>query len=75
MGKWQSFLLVTIIGAIIWFIPVPAGLKPQAWHLLAIFVATIIGIILNLVLPKESEGLALDAPEFTGELAEEAAEG
>ncbi len=47
MGKWQSFLLVTLIGAIIWFIPVPAGLKPQAWHLLAIFVATIIGIILQ----------------------------
>ena len=47
MGKWKSFLLVTIIGAIIWLIPVPAGLKPQAWHLLAIFVATIIGIILQ----------------------------
>jgi DASS family divalent anion:Na+ symporter len=47
MGKWKSFLLVTIIGAAIWFVPVPAGLKPQAWHLLAIFVATIIGIILN----------------------------
>lgn len=47
MGKWQSFLLVTVIGAIIWFIPVPAGLKPQAWQLLAIFVATIIGIILQ----------------------------
>lgn len=36
--------------------------------------ATVIGIILNLVLPRESEGLALDAPDFTGELAEEAAE-
>ncbi len=47
MGKWKSFLLVMLIGAAIWFVPVPAGLKPQAWHLLAIFVATIIGIILN----------------------------
>jgi len=47
MRKWQSFLTVTIIGLILWFIPVPTGLKPQAWHLLAIFVATIIGIILQ----------------------------
>ena len=47
MGKWKSFLLVTAIGAAIWFMPVPAGLKPQAWHLLAIFIATIIGIILQ----------------------------
>ena len=47
MSKWKSFLLVTIIGAVIWFLPVPTGLKPQAWHLLAIFVATIIGIILQ----------------------------
>ena len=47
MGKLTSFIAVTILGAIIWFIPVPAGLKPQAWHLLAIFVATIVGIIMN----------------------------
>src|SRR5215831_15661397 len=31
----------------IWFIPVPAGLKANAWHLFAIFIATIIGIILK----------------------------
>ena len=47
MGKLKSFLLVTILGAIIWFLPIPAGLKPQAWHLLAIFVATIVGVILQ----------------------------
>src|SRR5665647_1819157 len=47
MGKWKSFLLVTVLGAIIWFIPVPAGVKPQAWHLLAIFVATIVGVVLQ----------------------------
>jgi uracil permease len=36
--------------------------------------ATFIGIILNLILPKESEGIATDAPDFTGTLQEEAAE-
>lgn len=40
-------LLTILVGAIIWFIPVPTGLKPQAWHLFAIFVATIFGFILQ----------------------------
>ena len=40
-------LIVVIIGLIIWFSPVPAGVKKEAWHLLAIFVATIIGLILT----------------------------
>lgn len=47
MSKLKSFLAILVIGALIWLIPVPAGLKPQAWHLLAIFVATIIGIIMS----------------------------
>ena len=34
------------LGLIIWFvIPVPAGVTPNAWHLLALFVATIAAII------------------------------
>ena len=34
------------IGLVIWFvIPVPAGVAPNAWHLLALFVATIAAII------------------------------
>lgn len=36
--------------------------------------ATLLGIILNLVLPHESKGLAVDSPDFSGELQEEAAE-
>ena len=35
------------MGAAIWFAPVPDGVKPAAWKLLAIFVATIIGFILR----------------------------
>ncbi|MHB1016293.1 MAG: solute carrier family 23 protein [Coriobacteriia bacterium] len=35
--------------------------------------ATFLGIILNLILPAESKGLALDSPDFSGELQEEAA--
>lgn len=35
------------IGAAIWVIPTPAGLESHAWHLFALFVATIVAIILN----------------------------
>ncbi len=35
--------------------------------------ATFVGIILNLILPAESEGLALDAPSFVAEQQAEAA--
>jgi divalent anion:Na+ symporter, DASS family len=39
-------LIVCAIGLLIWFvIPVPQGVAPQAWHLLALFVATIAAII------------------------------
>jgi len=46
-GRIVRGLIVVIIGLIIWFSPVPAGVKKEAWHLLAIFVATIIGLILT----------------------------
>ncbi|TDB39064.1 MAG: uracil permease [Actinobacteria bacterium] len=35
--------------------------------------ATLLGIILNLILPKESEGLMVESPDFSGELQAEAA--
>lgn len=41
-------LLITIgIGVVLWFVPPPAGVEIAAWHLLAIFVATIVGLILK----------------------------
>lgn len=35
------------VGILIWLLPVPAGLKASAWQLFAIFVATILGFILQ----------------------------
>ena len=40
-------IIVIIIGLIIWYSPVPAGVKKEAWQLLAIFAATIFGLILT----------------------------
>lgn len=43
----RNGLIAIAVGLIIWFLPVPAGLKLPAWHLFAIFVATILGFILQ----------------------------
>nr|WP_235863303.1 anion permease [Ureibacillus sinduriensis] len=45
--KIIPLLVVILIGAVIWLIPPPGGLQVQAWHLFAIFVATIIGLIIK----------------------------
>lgn len=34
-----------LVGCGLWMIPVPDGIKPEAWQLFSIFVATIVGII------------------------------
>jgi DASS family divalent anion:Na+ symporter len=35
------------IGLVLWWLPAPEGVTPEAWHLFAIFVATIVGIVLE----------------------------
>ena len=48
MNKKQRNALITIaIGAAIWFAPVPAGVTVVAWHLAAVFIATVVGFILQ----------------------------
>ncbi|MGM8897420.1 MULTISPECIES: anion permease [unclassified Psychrobacter] len=38
--------IAVLVGLIIWFvIPVPTGVTPEAWHMLALFIATIVAII------------------------------
>lgn len=39
--------ITLIVGLAIWFCPIPEGVTPEAWHLFAIFVGTIVGIILK----------------------------
>lgn len=40
-------LICILIGGIIWFSPIPEDIKPAAWHLLAVFTATIVAFILQ----------------------------
>ncbi|MBF7090400.1 anion permease [Flavobacterium sp. ALJ2] len=45
--KIPQTLITFAIGIALWIIPAPEGVKEEAWHLFAIFVATILGIILK----------------------------
>lgn len=62
MSNVMRGLIVLAIGAAIWFFPVPTGLKPEAWHLVAIFVSTILGFILQ---PLPIGALAFLSVTFT----------
>lgn len=43
----KKWLIVLASGLLVYMIPVPAGVKPVAWNLLAVFVGTIIGCIIQ----------------------------
>ena len=58
-----------LVAVILWIVPVPAGVTDRAWHLFALFFATIIGLILQ-PLPMGAVVLAgLTATMATGTLA------
>jgi DASS family divalent anion:Na+ symporter len=49
-SAWSSGIRFGIplgLAVVIWFLPPPEGVTTQAWHLFAIFVATIVGIMLE----------------------------
>ncbi|MBQ9364192.1 MAG: anion permease [Schwartzia sp.] len=63
----QKGVFTIAVGLILWFLPavmaLPAGLTIKAWHMFAIFVATIIGFILH---PLPIGAIALIAVGVTG---------
>jgi DASS family divalent anion:Na+ symporter len=50
--------LVFAVGILLWFVPNPEGVTPKAWHLFAIFVATLVGLV--------SKPLPMGAMALTG---------
>lgn len=54
--KWFALVLPFLIGVIIWIFPLPTGIDQRAWHLLAIFVATIVGLVVK-PLPMAAVGM------------------
>ncbi len=45
--RWFRYLVPLTVTSAFWFIPPPAGVDPDGMHLLAIFIGTIVGIILK----------------------------
>lgn len=45
MKKNLGFLITIAIGLVLWFSPIPQGVTAEAWHVLAVMVATIAGFI------------------------------
>jgi divalent anion:Na+ symporter, DASS family len=72
-GEAIGLLSVLIVGTLIWFIPPPAGVQPKAWHLLAIFVATIVGLIIKPLPMGAIAILGIVATAITGTLSIEQA--
>ena len=42
-----KLFLPLVVLLILWFIPAPEGLNPNAWHFLAIFFAVVVGLIIE----------------------------
>jgi len=66
----SSVVLVLGIGMEVGEIKIPVG----EYTIPGMALAALVGVLLNLILPPESKGLAVDSPDFRGELQEEAAE-
>jgi DASS family divalent anion:Na+ symporter len=57
------------VALVIWFVPPPGNLTPQAWHLFAIFGATILSVVIGAFPILTASVLALAAAVLTGTLA------
>ena len=69
--RWSSCVRLCLavgLGVVIWCIPAPEGVKPEAWHLLAIFVATIVAIVLEPLPMAAVAVLGITATALTGTL-------
>jgi len=61
--------IILVATLAIWFVPAPEGVDPRGMHMLAIFVGTILGLILQ-PLPTPSVALVgLGAAMITGTMA------
>jgi DASS family divalent anion:Na+ symporter len=65
--------VMLVVGVIIWFIPAPEGLTEQAWRLFAIFITTILAVMVKAMPIFTASILAMVAAIFTGVLTPEQA--
>jgi len=44
---WIKRIITLVFGIIMWYLPIPWDLTPDAWHLFAIFITAIIGVLID----------------------------
>jgi DASS family divalent anion:Na+ symporter len=54
-------VITLVFGAVIWHLPIPFDLTPGAWHLFAIFITAIIGVLIDALSIFTASVLALVA--------------
>ena len=59
--RWIKTILTLVFGIIIWNLPIPWDLSPDAWHLFAIFITAIIGVLIDALSIFTASVLALVA--------------
>lgn len=69
MPRRLRLFIVIAFGLSLWFLPRPAGIQPQGWHMLAIFSATILGLILQALEGGAVVLLGLVAAVLTGTMS------
>lgn len=69
---WQWLIPLALL-LVLWFIPAPEGLSVKAWHMFAIFVSTIIGILCAPIASGALMIIALAVTIFTNTLSFKAA--
>lgn len=47
MNKWIKGLICLLVVVVFWFIPAPQGLSEYTWHILGLYLGTVLGIILR----------------------------
>jgi DASS family divalent anion:Na+ symporter len=46
-ARWIKRVITLVLGIIIWHLPIPWDITPDAWHLFAIFITAIIAVLLE----------------------------
>src|SRR5689334_17263244 len=67
--KRVARLITVALALIIWFVPPPGNLTAQAWHLFAIFAATILSVVIGALPILTASVLAVAAAVLTGTLS------
>jgi len=68
-SRYLRLCITVAVGVVIWLVPAPEGVRAEAWHMLAIFIATVVGIMLEPMPMGAVAILGLAATTLTGTLS------